>query len=395
MKRSAAILLIFGITLFCITSCREEIPVISNPNDYYPLEGRTSGTALFESFWQGMNNNYVFWDIDPTDWDKVYRTYKPLFAHLNVKDNEADAKQAHAYLKEMTANLVDGHFYIEFKEAYKDWYGELIMPAEERIQKRPDYHDFFQYFSLVSLENYFTELQRKTDPTGRFAIAVGWEPSDSILYFYFSEFRFAEMFQNPGFEDIFNEYVHKLHSNPKAVIIDVRNNVGGNIVDLTYFLGLLIDKPLQFGSVKEKVGDGRLDYSPQIPFVIEPNSDAPAIAAPIVVLTNMGSISCAELTAMAIASLPNGYVMGERTWGGHGELFDAYLPIGNSGTFENKNFGLVVHTPMMQFRYNDGKSYEGIGFPPDKEVFLDTTMLTTQNRDNQIEAALQLIREKN
>ena len=56
-------------------SCRRQAPELTNPND---LRVNTeSPSQVFLAFWQGMNNSYGFWDIDPTDWDAVYDHYLP------------------------------------------------------------------------------------------------------------------------------------------------------------------------------------------------------------------------------------------------------------------------------------------------------------------------------
>ena len=66
-------------------ACREEKPAISNPQDDIRL---TCWDDVFESFWNGMNYSYAFWDVDPTDWDAVYREYKPRFQDLKFYNSQ-------------------------------------------------------------------------------------------------------------------------------------------------------------------------------------------------------------------------------------------------------------------------------------------------------------------
>ena len=64
-------------------SCRRQAPELTNPND---LRVNTeSPSQVFLAFWQGMNNSYGFWDIDPTDWDAVYDHYLPIFERLDTE----------------------------------------------------------------------------------------------------------------------------------------------------------------------------------------------------------------------------------------------------------------------------------------------------------------------
>src|ERR1700743_1108169 len=73
-------------------------------------------TSLFMGYWNGMNNNYVYWAIDSTDWDRVYRTYEPLFAKLDLHDSN-DVRTSVQYFTQITAGLVDGHYTISFPGA--------------------------------------------------------------------------------------------------------------------------------------------------------------------------------------------------------------------------------------------------------------------------------------
>ena len=63
------------------SACRKDAPELMNPN-----ESRMTSTPsqVFETFWRAMNNTYVFWDIDPTDWDKIHDDYLPRFRELDA-----------------------------------------------------------------------------------------------------------------------------------------------------------------------------------------------------------------------------------------------------------------------------------------------------------------------
>ena len=36
----------------------------------------------FEAVWNELNDTYVFWSVDTTDWDAVYAKYHPLFEEM-------------------------------------------------------------------------------------------------------------------------------------------------------------------------------------------------------------------------------------------------------------------------------------------------------------------------
>src|ERR1041384_3411972 len=154
-KRPVLHLLTIAITLgILLPSCRKELPVLDNPGEY------RSGSYKeeFDAFWNGMNNNYMFWDVDPTNWDTVYQKYAPIFAQLKWTDT-ADTRKAFSYFKDMTATLVDGHFSISSVKNITLPRGlKTINPARDRHAKDPAYHApdnlFFSLYSDVIPTNY-------------------------------------------------------------------------------------------------------------------------------------------------------------------------------------------------------------------------------------------------
>ena len=55
-----AIVALLGISL---TSCHEDNLDVLNPNDQKTF---LNWRHVFESYWNGMNYSYAFWDVDPT-----------------------------------------------------------------------------------------------------------------------------------------------------------------------------------------------------------------------------------------------------------------------------------------------------------------------------------------
>ena len=95
--------------VLALVACRDEMPDMQDPRantDIY------NWSQLFDCYWTGMNYNYVFWDIDPTDWDAVYDEYKPRFDALADKGfgDKAVNNEAFGLLEELSSGLIDGHF---------------------------------------------------------------------------------------------------------------------------------------------------------------------------------------------------------------------------------------------------------------------------------------------
>ncbi|NSL88949.1 S41 family peptidase [Chitinophaga solisilvae] len=380
------------VLLFSVTSCRKDIPQINDPGQYV----EANFNEIFDAYWNGMNNNYVFWDIDTVDWDRVYRTYKPLFAKLNANDS-VDVQKAYTYFKQMTSGLVDSHYDLSFNDT---WLADSasINPAYQRKRASPNYHPGI---SILHFYNVITSKYLDPDrvrgftnfPDGSQSVATSGTINGNILYFYFKDFRLKGLFNTDtmnGVKRVETWFFDKLKNKTdiKGLIIDVRGNGGGALEDLDFLVGRMIDKPITIGATRSKMGMGRLDYSPWAPAYVRPHKDARAITVPIVILADAWSVSMAEMTTMAIKTLPNGHFVGERTWGGNGPLTgNKFYNGGRFGTaFLNE-----VYTSSLTFRYRDNKIYEGIGFPPDVEVKYNKAELDVQI-DRQLETAIGLIK---
>ncbi len=373
------------------SSCRKELTQ-ANSATSYPASNLSD---IFESFWNGMNNNYVFWSIDTTNWDRVYTTYKPLFAKLNLLDS-TDNVTAVNYFQQMTAGLIDSHYDLTFSTL-----GYEISPSYNRKiaidNVTPDsiYSLPSDMFTRLIPNNYIdaSSLKKGVDTinfdgsTTAFT-AVSGTIQNKILYLYFSDFAFGYASTNvlPVLNYFFNK-VAALPANIKGIIIDVRGNGGGEITDLDYLLGSMITKPLTFGYTRSKNGNGRLDYTPWAPAIVTPQPGAVNITVPIIALADHTSVSMAEMTAMAIKTLPNGRFVGTTTWGANGPL--APQVYYNSGQFTVGSY-LSVYTSSSMFKYLDGTIYEGKGVPPD--IFAkETNAAYSSNVDLQLNAAITYI----
>lgn len=396
--------------LLTISSCHKEV-ASTNQTGNTPT-GNFS--QVFQDFWTQMNNNYVFWSIDTTNWDNVYTIYKPKFESLNLYDS-ADNVKAAGYFKEMVDGLSDSHYTLFPNGGY-------IQPAHDRKLKNVAFIEnvfgtapyspsidgrFYYTNALDSL--YLSDKVVGVDTTGSnkdiYAVA-GMVSNTNILYFSFSKFALVSEYQGGSVQikKVLDYFFKQLTSTSvTGLIIDVRGNGGGDIADLNFLVGSLISTPLNIGYTRSKNGTGRLDYTPWAPAVVTPRAGATAFTKPIAVLADGESVSMAELTAMSLKRLSNTTVVGDTTWGANGPLTDNN--VFNAGSF---NFGNVftnietgstsyfgnAYTSSTQFKYIDDKIYEGKGFPPDytikqtpRTVFLPNNYID----DPQLDKAIKLL----
>jgi carboxyl-terminal processing protease len=376
--------IIVSFIVWQVLACRKNNAVIGNDNP------PASFSEVFDIYWNEMNANYVFWDVDTTDWDAVYRQYKPVFAQLDL-NNDNDVKKSVSLFRQMTERLIDGHYFISFENnAISD---SSVYPAYERKRKKAGFHNPFPYVNVVLNyldSGYMSGFDLTTDPS-KSLYALAGTIDHEILYFTCNNFSLFKSYNSTAHNDVkpvINHFIGNLHnSSIRGIIIDVRGNPGGDLSDLNFLVGSLIDQPLHFGYTRYKSGDGRLDLTPWVKAVVNPLPGARAVNIPVIVLVDNFTGSLAELIAIAISSLPNGFVVGENTWGATGPITNQ--EVYNSGQFSIKDF-LSVLTASAMFKYLDDKIYEGIGFPPDFLIPFNKEMLN-QGVDQQLEKAISLI----
>ena len=393
MNRNYFLLLpIFCFALF-FSSCRKDFTNVEVPENY--IGGSMSD--VFESFWNGMNNNYVFWAIDTTNWDRMYSIYKPMFANLNINDS-GDVRKSINYFRQMTDGLIDSHYNLSFGDPVSD---SSVSPSGDRKLRagilRQRYllygYDAINYLDSTSIVGGIdsVNLSEEGDTTEAIAGTIG---NGQVLFLGFNQFNLKTSYQAANDNGVkraltfFINYLHNPPSNFKGVVVDVRGNLGGSTQDLNFLVGNMITSKLKIGYTRYKNGNGRLDYTPWADAIVTPQSGAKAVTVPVVALTDIWSASMAELTAMAIHTLPNGHTVGELTWGANGPL--AENEILNGGRFIAANF-LFAYTSSSMFKYIDGNIYEGKGFPPDYPVPFALSDFQTYG-DRQLEKALSLMK---
>ncbi len=372
--------------------CRKELPVLTQPDAVVPA----SMTDVFDAYWQGMNYNYVFWDVDTTNWDRVYTQYRPLFASLSMTDT-ADLRKAHTYFGEMVRGLSDGHYYIEFSNPFMNGLGDVYPQRTRdlaRITPLPFSH-FDTYIRLNYLKNAQTKRINYTQNTrtGTLQMVTGII-NPGIAYFRFSAFWLSWVAaQTPSeFYTVWNAFIANaldVSKSPKGLILDLRSNGGGATSDLDFVTNQFVGQSLIFAQTHIKSGPGRLDHSPWMDAIVTPAAGAKAYDRPIVVLTDRYTASMAEITAMAFRSLPGIKVtiVGDTTQGANGPLSPS-VDLFNGGQFTFADFGFV-YTSSAAYRYK-GTSYEGRGFPPD--VYIPFVYAPGFGTDRQLDEAIRLLK---
>jgi len=165
-----------------------------------------------------------------------------------------------------------------------------------------------------------------------------------------------------------------LSSDIKRLIIDLRDNSGGDSNDVPELLNDFVDERTYLGSYIEKSGPKRTDETDPIDVFAEPDLNF-NFDQDVKILINRKCFSATSYMAAMCKNLINFKLVGQITGGGGG---------GNAG-FELSN-GWLVAISVSDFIDKEGRSIE-LGVEPD--VFIENNAADlNQNIDRMLEEAL-------
>lgn len=429
-------ILFISLAALLFVSCRKEPLEFTNPNN----RARTckSYTQQFEAVWQGMNQGYMFWDADTVDWDARYDKYLPVFKKFDANPDKVALRDWRDAWEGLFDGMLDHHMSVMVWNP-RFWNGWTVSPGNLEVTSRDYYHwtdrgaQVSALQKISGIEEYCgcnpIYLGDMSFPGSYFALLPGKKDTGKkIAYFRLTSFQFMEHVNDVNalwFQQyvytytapliaFFGDYTKGMTKSAwpnsdqvESIIIDVRGNNGGSTADLNTLIGCLAQSPNHVGYTRVKEGLGRLDYSAWTRYMVNPPANHLLNAKPIVVLADVNSVSCAELTTMFIKNLPNGTFIGERTYGAVGALmpnsqqshdmfyngcFGDYYYFDNGQPYDTKAFEYYVYTSNYHFVDVDKQNVEGRGVIPDIEVKYDEAKLS-QGIDVQLNAALDFLRK--
>lgn len=248
----------------------------------------------FEALWKIIDERYCFFDYKQIDWNDIRDKYQALITP-NM-GNEA----LFEVLGNMLAELKDGHvnLYSSHNMArYWDWY-----------------LDYPRNFNEAIIEKYLGRDYR---------IAGGAKYTileDNIGYIYYGSFSNAIGNGN------LNEILSYL-SVCNGLIIDVRNNGGGNLTNATRMAQRFTNEKVLTGYILHKTGKGHSDFSEPTPVYIEPSNNI-RWQKKVALLTNRHCYSATNDFVNSMRYFPNVTLIGDKTGGGSGLPFSSELPNG-------------------------------------------------------------------
>ena len=316
--------------LLSLPSCEQEI--VNNPNE------------VFDDFWTFVDENYIFMEDKNINWDSVYRVYQPLAAQSSSEQQLFDVC-SNALLE-----LKDGHSSLQSEFANSPIY---------------DYREGYDiHFSFDVVESSY--LSSPSERNG----SLYYSKIGSVGYVYFER-----MNRYGSFNNIVSQMIDE---GITGLIIDLRDNGGGDSNPVPKMLSEYVNESTLLGSYIEKPGPGRRDVTQPLPVFANPGNEP--IDIPIVALINRNGYSATSYFSAMLSALPNVRLVGQKTGGGAG---------GNYG-YQLIN-GWIIKVSVSDFLDYNNETIE-LGVDPD--VLIENTESDIlSNQDKMLEKAIEVLEE--
>ena len=327
------LLYVILLLLLTLVSCKETI-MSSDPAN--------TPVSNFEVLWNDFDRFYSHFSYNNVDWDSIYHHYRP---QINNKTTDRDLYEI---FKEMMLGLEDGHVNL--------------------------YHSPFPYFGYYPWDNRPNNFNR------------------SILgTYYLEQLEIRENFvsgiieNRVGYLHIatwIDSYSFKTASNIlesmkslDAIIVDVRDNGGGNNLLLKHIVQHFTDDRIPYMRYRYRNGPDHDDFTGWRTAKTTPGAYE-AFQKPVFVLTNRSCASTTEDFILAMRQLPQVTVVGDTTAGSSGNPITRELP--NGWAFR------LSRWQQVDANFNH---FEGVGLVPDIPVWI-TPEEEAANRDTMIDTVL-------
>lgn len=252
----------------------------------------------FQALWTVLDEHYCFFEEKGVDWERIRNQYEPKVS------NSMTRREFFRVCADMVNELKDGHTNLSsgFETSYyRQWWSNYPQNYIERLIEEK-YFDF-RYKQLGT-------------------VTYGKLPEDNVGYIHIPSF--SSSLGDGNIDWILSELAAC-----NGLIIDIRNNGGGNMSNAETWARHFIQKRIVAGYMIHKTGPGHNDFSKPFEFCYEPVS-SPHIVwnKPVVLLTNRSTFSAANFFTAVMRSLPQVIHAGATTGGGSGMPASYELPGG-------------------------------------------------------------------
>jgi len=324
------------------------IPVIGQNPATYPKDTTLSlQEKTFETLWLTFEDNYAFFKLRNIDWKDTYLKYRPTVTASTTDDELFET------FSKMLAPFQDNHI-------------NVIIPSKKQFKStKPS--TFMAEFPTDSLRNVFWTMVDHTlskSGFGKLKYAgpefngkklFGYATSKKCAYLRFNRCFVAQEADNKLDAEVASQILDSVFTNftnSPTLIIDVRDNIGGND-EFAYEVAGRFAERKSVGMYKKSRKGGYEDFGETETWYIEPKGN-PSFLKPMIVLTNDKTVSAGDVFALIMKELPKVKIIGENSRGIYSDMYGFELP----------NKWLVSLSNQRYYNANM-VCYEGSGTPVD------------------------------
>lgn len=383
-----AAVLVAGISLFSFTNDQKNFEIAKNLDIYYTL-------------FRELNTFYVD-EINPnklvkTSIDKMLESLDPYTNYISEADVEdfrfmttGEYAGIGALISKQNGVIVIAEPYEGFPaQKYGLKAGDIILEVEGKATATMSTEDVSNLLKGPAMKPVKLKIQRPEEKKPfdlevvREKITIEAVPYYGMLDEKTAYIRLSNFTQNCS-EEVKKAYLDlKKQHNPESLVLDLRSNPGGLLIEAVQIMNLFVPKGVEIVSTRGKVKEWDNVYKA---------TQAPVdTTVRIAVITNRGSASASEIIAGAMQDLDRGLVIGTRTFGKG--LVQAtrelsyntklkvttakyYVPSGRciqaldyTHRNEDGSVGNVPDSLISEFKTKNGrKVYDGGGVVPDIKV---------------------------
>jgi hypothetical protein len=247
-------------------------------------EPKSNAVDTFEAFWRGVDETWPEFESKHANWDSVYRVYRP---QVTPSTSSTDLQRI---FKSMLPVLRDGH-----TNVYPD--------ASTTIGYYPPFRANYYGFAWIKSRYPITFKGNNVISYAKLTPDVG--------FIYVATFSGATSQYNI-IDDILTEF-----ANVKGIIIDVRNNQGGNTLNSQTIASRFADNQHLYEYVRFRLNTTSKAMDDFIGYTIAPAGQQ-QFKGRVAVLTNRYSFSATEDFVLMMKTFPTVTLIGDNTGGGSG-----------------------------------------------------------------------------
>lgn len=282
----------------------------------------------FGIFWNDFDQHYGLFTVRGWDWDSIYTVYRPQVTPQTTDEELWEIK------RQMVEYLDDSHTFVY-------WPGKAFFSGNSEDDERIEAE-----FSLpIILEDHLEVIDSSSEEEYIFGSLRG----RNIGYLYLGSIEIEE--DNFG-DRLLNDIGHH-----DAIIIDLRNNTGGDDNIGADLAARFSDREELVYTVQERNGPEHTDFAGKTAYSLR-KAGPVQYTKPVIVLTDHITVSAAEVMLIYLKALPHVTQIGTPTSGDFSDTgMRRFLPNGWQYQYS-----------IMKFLLPDGTSLDGTGHIPDVEI---------------------------